>query len=536
MQRESMEFDVVIVGAGPAGLTAAIRLKQLKSDCRVCVVEKGREVGAHILSGAVIEPRTLTELIPDWKARQAPLHTPALDDRFYFLSPHHRFRLPLPPELNNKGNYIVSLSALCRWLGKQAETLGVEIFPGFAATELLYQNDGSIQGIVTGEFGVDKNGEKGPNYQPGIELLARKVLLAEGCRGSLTKDLIQRFRLEGDCPQIYGIGIKEVWEVPPELHKPGRVLHTIGWPLSPHIYGGSFLYHFGEDLISVGFVIGLDYKNPTLNPFLELQKFKTHPFIRSQLEKGRRIEFGARAVNEGGFQSIPQLEFPGGMIIGAAAGFMNMPKLKGTHTAMKSAIVAAETVHHNLYQGKDLSYKKELSKTWVWKELYRARNIRPAFQKGLWWGLCYSALDSFLLRGKAPWTLKHPMHGDHGSLQKINGCKKIEYSQPDGKLTFDKLSSVYLSNTNHVENQPCHLRLQKPERAIEINWKEYGSPEQYYCPVGVYEIIKDEKGDPRLQINAQNCVHCKTCDIKDPTQNIHWIPPEGGGGPCYTHM
>lgn len=520
MQRESMEFDVVIVGAGPSGLAAAIRLKQLKAALRVCVVEKGAEVGAHILSGAVVDPKALNELLPDWKALEC---TPVQQDKFYFLTENHKLRLPIPPPLQNHDNYIVSLSNLVRWLGKQAEQLGVEIFPGFAATEVLDDEKGAVCGITTGDFGVDKSGEKTASYQAGVELRANKTLFAEGCRGSLTKTLMQRFQLQGSSPQTYGLGVKELWEVPLEKHQPGLVMHTVGWPLDTATYGGSFIYHFGQNLVAIGIVVGLDYPNPTLSPFHELQNLKTHCLVSKMLEGGKRINYGARALNEGGLQAIPKLEFPGGMLIGATAGFMNVPRIKGSHTAMKSGMLAAEA----LVEGN--SFQEKLKQSWVWEELYRARNIRPAFKKGLWTGMAYAAIDAYVLRGRAPWTFKHSQQGDHQSLSE--NYKKIEYPKADGKLTFDKTSSLYLSGTNHLENQPCHLKLKDPAVAINISLKKYGGPEQYYCPAGVYEFIND-----KLQINAQNCVHCKTCDIKDPAQNIDWVPPEGGGGPRYTNM
>ncbi len=534
--REAMEFDVVIVGGGPSGLAAAIRLKQLNPETAVCLVEKGSEIGAHILSGACLEPRALNELIPDWQEKGAPLDTPATDDRFLFLTATRAFRLPTPPQMHNHGNYIVSLGNVCRWLGQQAEALGVEIYPGFAAAELL-EEDGRIVGIATGDMGIGKNGEPTESFQRGMELRARYTLLAEGCRGSLSKQLIRRFNLrDGHDPQTYAIGIKELWEIPAANHKPGLVEHTIGWPLDTGTYGGSFLYHFGNNLISYGFVIGLDYRNPFLSPFDEMQRFKTHPEIRKHFEGGRRISYGARALNEGGLQSIPRLTFPGGALIGDAGGFVNVPKIKGTHTSMKSGMLAAETVSEALTAGgaQDLApYKSKLRESWVWQELSLVRNIRPSFAKfGLWGGLAYSALDTYVLRGKAPWTFHHA-HPDNDTLIEAASAPRIEYPRPDGVLTFDRLSSVFLSNTNHEENQPPHLQLANPELAITLNWQRFQSPETRYCPAAVYEIVGAETGDPRLQINAQNCVHCKTCDIKDPAQNINWVTPEGGGGPNY---
>jgi electron-transferring-flavoprotein dehydrogenase len=534
--REAMEFDAVIVGGGPSGLAAAIRLKQLAPDAAVCLVEKGSEIGAHILSGAVLEPRALNELIPDWRERGAPLETPASDDRFLYLTATRAFRLPTPPQMHNAGNYIVSLGNVCRWLGQQAEALGVEIYPGFPAAELLEQ-DGRIVGIATGDMGIGKDGNPTENFQRGMELRARYTLFAEGCRGSLSKQLIRRFDLRDDhAPQTYAIGIKELWEIPAANHRPGLVEHTIGWPLDAGTYGGSFLYHFGDNLISYGFVIGLDYRNPWLSPFDEMQRFKTHPAVRRHFEGGRRISYGARALNEGGLQSIPRLAFPGGALIGDAAGFVNVPKIKGTHTSMKSGMLAAEAVARALAAGGtgDLAdYEASLRESWIWDELSLVRNIRPSFARfGLWGGLAYSALDTYLLRGKAPWTFRHP-HPDNETLLEASAAPRIEYPRPDGVLTFDRLSSVFISNTNHEENQPAHLRLADPELAITLNWRRFGSPEARYCPAGVYEIVGADEGDPKLQINAQNCVHCKTCDIKDPAQNINWVTPEGGGGPNY---
>ncbi|HEX6442079.1 MAG TPA: electron transfer flavoprotein-ubiquinone oxidoreductase [Stellaceae bacterium] len=534
-----MEYDVVIVGAGPSGLAAAIRLKQLAAaaggEVAVCVVEKGSEVGAHILSGAVLEPRALDELIPDWQERGAPLNTPATEDRFLYLTRTRAFRLPTPPQMHNHGNYIISLGNLCRWLAVQAEELGVEIYPGFAAAEVLYDEGGRVRGVATGDMGIGRDGTRTERYTPGVELIARETLLAEGCRGSLTKTLFERFRLREGCdPQTYAIGVKELWEVTPEQHRPGLVIHTIGWPLPSDTYGGSFLYHSENRQVAVGFVIGLDYKNPFLNPFEEFQRFKTHPAIRPIFEGGRRIAYGARALSEGGFQSIPQVDFPGGAIIGDAAGFLNVPKIKGSHTAMKSGMVAAETIFARL-NGADVSLKPALEQSWLWDELYRVRNVRPSFRLGLWGGLAYSALDTYLLRGRAPWTFHN--HADHTQLLRADAAPRIAYPRPDGKISFDRLSSVFISNTNHEEDQPAHLKLRDPETAITVNYRVYDSPEQRYCPAGVYEIVQEgETGAPRLQINAQNCVHCKTCDIKDPLQNIDWVVPEGGGGPNYPNM
>ena len=535
---DNNKVSVLVVGAGPAGLAAAIQLKTLKPDIDICVIDKAVDPGNHNLSGAVLEPRALEELFPNWKELGAPLNTPAGEDRFLFLTEKRAIKMPTPPTMHNHGNYIISLGNLCRWLGQQAEALGVEIYPGFAAAEVLYREDGSVKGVATGDLGIGKDGQHTENYQVGMELHAKQTIFAEGCRGSLTKVLMQKFNLrEGVDPQAYGIGIKELWEVKPERHQPGLIVHTTGWPVDSKTYGGSFLYHLENNQVAVGFVVGLDYQNPWMSPFDEFQRFKTHPAIRGFFEDGRRISYGARAISEGGFQSMPKLTFPGGALVGDTAGFLNNAKIKGIHTAMKSGMTAAEAVYEALGEENAIevmSYSKRVRNTWVWDELYRVRNIRPSFRWGLWGGLAYSAIDTFVFQGKAPWTLHN--HDDHSALRKAAECKPIEYPKPDGKLTFDKLSSLYLANVNHEENQLCHLTLKDASVPVNVNLAQYAGPEQRYCPAGVYEFVKNDDGSDRLQINAANCVHCKTCDIKDPTQNINWVVPEGGGGPNYPNM
>jgi electron-transferring-flavoprotein dehydrogenase len=549
MERESMEYDVVVVGAGPAGLAAAIRLKQLAAaadrEVSVCILEKASEVGAHILSGAVLEPRALNELLPDWKELGAPLNTPVTAEKFMFLSQTGGVSWPttlLPPVLHNKGNYIISLGNLCRWLGEQAEALGVEIFPGFAAAEVLYTQDGAVRGVATGEMGIAKDGCPGPNYQQGMELHAAYTFFAEGCRGHLGRQLMDRFDLRVGCQtQTYGLGIKELWEIDPANHHQGLIVHTAGWPLDNAVYGGSFLYHLENNQVAYGFVVGLDYANPYLSPYEESQRFKMHPRIRPTFEGGRRIAYGARAMNEGGLQSLPKTVFPGGALIGCEAGTLNVMKIKGTHTAMKSGMLAAEAAFDALAGdtapgGTLTGFADRFEQSWAHDELHRVRNCRPSFRWGLFGGTIYTGIDQLLFRGRAPWTLKHA-HGDHESLDKAADATPIDYPKPDNAISFDRLTNLSFSATNHEEDQPAHLTLKDATVPIDVNLALYDAPEQRYCPAGVYEILRDDDGsNPRLQINAQNCVHCKTCDIKDPTQNIVWVTPEGGGGPNYPNM
>lgn len=536
---ERMECDLLIVGAGPAGLSAAIRAAQIGAEQGtspvIMVVEKGSEVGAHILSGAVFETRALDQLIPDWNEKRAPLHTPVVHDRFHFLTRRRAWRLPTPPQMKNHGNYIISLGNLCRWLAQQAEALGVQVFPGFAAADYIIE-DGILRGVRTGAFGVAKDGSHKHSYQAPMELRAKITLLAEGCRGSLSQRLMQVFGLrEQSDPQTYGIGIKELWQIDPAKHRPGQVLHTAGWPMDPSTYGGSFLYHLEDNQVAVGYVIGLDYQNPYLDPFREFQRFKQHPSIRPVFEGGTRISYGARAINEGGLQSLPKLHIPGGALIGCAAGFLNVPKIKGSHTAMASGMMAAEAAMRAIAaDSSDMKpYEDAIKASWVWEELHRVRNIRPAFHWGFIVGFLYSAIDTVFLRGKAPWTLRN--HADHTRLKPLKKATPIDYPAPDGVVSFDRLSSVYIANVNHEEDQPSHLTLKDSSIPVAHNLPLYGAPEQRYCPAGVYEIV-GEGETVRLQINAQNCVHCKTCDIKDPTQNIVWVTPEGGGGPNYPNM
>ncbi len=534
MSQEEITYDVIVVGAGPAGLGCAIRLKQLDASLTVCILEKGAEVGSHTLSGAVIEPRALDELFPDWKERNAPLTIPVTQDQFLLLTASSAFHLPTPRPMKNKGNYLGSLGALCQWLSQQAETLGIDIYPGFAVKSCLFDDRGTVIGIETGPMGLDRNGKPKEQFESGVKIFGKKTILAEGCRGSLTQVIIKKFALDKNSdPQTYGLGIKEIWEIDPQQSHPGQVLHTIGWPLDTSTYGGSFVYHLDENKILIGFVVGLDYENPYLSPYEEFQKFKTHPLLRSLLKGGKCISYGARALNEGGYQSIPKLEFPGGALIGCAAGFLNVPKIKGSHTALKSGMVAAEALYETLVQNKPFAYEEKLQNSWVYEELYRARNIRPGFQRGLWWGLFNAAIETYVTFGKSPWTLKN--RADYKQLKPAHRCQPIPYPKADGKITFDRLSSLFLANIHYDENQPNHLHLKDSKIALTVNADIYAFPEGRYCPAQVYELVTDTAGK-KLHINGQNCIQCKACDIKDPTQNILWTPPEGGSGPNYINM
>lgn len=546
-ERDSMEYDVVIVGAGPAGLATAIRLKQLANEAQkeisILVLEKGAEVGAHILSGAVMDPRALGELIPDWKEKGAPLNVPVTEDRFLFLSPDKARQTPdwlLPDTFKNKGNYVVRLGEVTKWLGEQAEALEIDVFPGFAAADILYNDDGAVCGVVTGDMGLERDGSKGPNYQPGMELHAKYTIFAEGSRGHLGRRLIEKYQLDKNRnAQSYGIGLKELWEVEPGQSHPGLVVHTAGWPLDTDTYGGSFLYHLDNNLVAVGLVVGLDYANPWLSPFEEFQRFKTHPAIRPTFEGGKRIAYGARSLTAGGLMSLPKMVFPGGALVGCDAGLLNAARIKGSHSAIKSGALAAEAVFAALNEDRQhdelTAYPLAFEQSWLHDELHQSRNFKQWFKKGRTVGTLMTGVEQWLLRGKFPWSLKNH-RPDHVYLQPADQCEPIEYPRPDGVLTFDRLSSVYLTNTHHEEDQPVHLTLKDAELPVEVNLKTYAGPEARYCPAGVYEFVKDDEGQDQLQINAENCIHCKTCDIKDPNQNIVWVTPQGGEGPVYSGM
>lgn len=540
IERDVMEYDVVIVGAGPAGLAAAIHLKQLAAlkvqELSICLLDKGSEVGSHIVSGCVMNPRGLDELIPDWRKLGFPVTTEVKKDKLVYFSKTKQYKLPLPRDWQNYGNYIISLSQLCRKLAEYAESIGVEIYPGFAAKSAIIE-DGVLKGILTGDMGTERDGTPGANYQPGVEIRAKQTILAEGCRGSVSKQLIAHFKLDKDSqPQTYGLGIKEIWRVDPKKHRLGHVTHTIGYPLDNQTYGGGFVYHLTNNLVSVGLVTALDYQNPYLSPYEEFQRFKQHPNIRRLLKDGERIEYGARTIVEGGLQALPKLCFPGGILIGDSAGFINVPKVKGVHNAIKSGMLGATAIISAIEKNSPIanSYPDLFRNSWLYKDLNKVRNIRPAFQRGRIFGMLYTAFEKFILRGKAPWTLKIHTH-DHLTLQHKSKAERITYPAYDHKITFDKASSVHLANVTHDDDQPIHLQLKDPNTAINTNLMEFAAPETRYCPAGVYEITK-KNGQPQLQINAQNCVHCKACDIKDPTQNITWTVPEAGSGPQYSEM